>query len=177
MIQWAMANGLVQLEARHGTALEAFLAAFDATPQDLHAYFCGRDWPIERAVQALQDLAVGQELKPGRVPSSTFFWEHQGQLQGVINIRHRLTPGLEQTGGHIGFCVAPVHRGQRVASRMLRGALEHCKRLQIPRALLTCDSDNLASARTIEGAGGQLERDEWLEAEQRDQRWYWIDLG
>ena len=60
---------------------------------------------------------------------------------------------------------------------MLAAALDHCRRLGIRKALLTCDSDNAASASTIEGAGGQLERDAWLEAEQRHQRWYWIDLA
>ncbi|MDF1838243.1 MAG: GNAT family N-acetyltransferase [Planctomycetota bacterium] len=172
-----MVNGLVQLQHHHAGALENFLRAFDATPGDLHGYFCPRDWPIERVVEDLQNLGQGVDIKSGWVPCSTYFWEHDGELQGVINIRHHLNPGLEQTGGHVGFCVAPDHRQKGVATRMLASALEHCRGLGITRALLTCDSANGASARTIESAGGKLERDEWLESEKCHQRWYWIDLA
>jgi predicted acetyltransferase len=44
----------------------------------------------------------------------------------------------------------------------------------IDRVLITCDDDNIASARTIEGAGGALEdvRDTPLGRTRR----YWIDL-
>ncbi|MCP5021994.1 MAG: GNAT family N-acetyltransferase [bacterium] len=111
------------------------------------------------------------------VPCPTFFWQQAGVLQGVIHIRHSLVPSLEITGGHIGFPLAPAHSGQGVASRMLASALTECRRLGIKKALLTCDSNNEGSSRTIENQGGRLERDEWLESTQKNQRWYWIDVG
>ncbi|MBL4770457.1 MAG: GNAT family N-acetyltransferase [Planctomycetes bacterium] len=170
-----MTGQLVNLGLTHTAALEAFLEDFDATPEDLHGYFCQRNWTIEKVVTALQDMASGTDLKEGLVPCSTYFWEQSDMLQGVINIRHRLNPSLELHGGHIGFSVAPAHRGKRVASRMLEAGLLICQELGIEKALLTCDSSNEASRRTIEGRGGRLEKEECLVSAQARQRWYWID--
>ena len=171
-----MKGQLVSLGMHHAEALEAFLQEFDGSPVELHGYFGGRDWPIERAVEALAAWGRGENLQEGWVPCTTWLWEDQGTLQGMINVRHRLTPALEQHGGHIGYAVAPSHRRKGVATAMLAAVLEPCRRLGIRRALLTCDSDNPASARTIERNGGVLDREGWCESQQRMQRWYWIDL-
>jgi predicted acetyltransferase len=94
----------------------------------------------------------------------------------VINVRHYLTPSLEAWGGHIGYCVAPTRRNKGVATRMLAAVLEPCRQLKIERALLTCDSENVASWKTIEANGGALDREDWCELGKCTQRWYWIDL-
>jgi predicted acetyltransferase len=172
-----MKGRLVSLEAHHGDALESFLLEFDSTPEDLHGYFCGRDWTIDRAAVALAAWSRGEDMQEGWVPCSTWFWEADGALQGVINVRHHLSPGLEQVGGNIGYSVAPSHRRKGVATAMLAAVLEPCRHLGIHRALLTCDSDNPASSRTIERNGGVMDREGWVESEQRMQRWYWIDLS
>ena len=171
-----MSGKLVTLENRHSGELETFLCGFDAHPEELHGYFCERDWPIERVVHVLAAWERGEETPEGFVPSSTWFWKEEGVLQGVINIRHRLTAKLEEWGGHIGYAVAPSHRKKGVATRMLAAALERGKRLGIPRALLTCDGENIASQKVIEANGGILEREAWLDPYNCTQRWYWIDL-
>ena len=167
---------LVSLAAVHSDALETFLREFDADPEELHGYFCQRDCSIEEAVRLLDAWGRGEELLEGWVPCSTWFWESGGALEGVINVRHWLTPGLREIGGHIGYSVASSHRRKGVATAMLKAVLPHCRTLGIERALLTCDSENPASARTIEANAGVLEREGWLESAQRTQRWYWIDL-
>ena len=167
---------LVSLDLRHADALEAFLCEFDANPEELHGYFCGRDWPIERVVKTLTESSKGKGIQEGWVPCSTWFWEEQGALQGVINVRHRLTPGLRKVGGHIGYAVAPTHRRLGVATRMLAAVLPHCRQLGIKSALLTCDSDNPGSLKTIEANGGRLEKEAWYAPEKRTQRWYWISV-
>ena len=172
-----MNGSLVSLAACHAAALETFLQDFDAAPKQLHGYFCGRDWPIEKAVASLQEWSRGENIKSGWVPCSTWFWESEGALMGVINVRHWLSPSLHQTGGHIGYSVAPSHRRKGVATAMLAAVLDNCRKLGIDRVLLTCDANNIASIRTIEVNGGTLEKEEWLASEQRIQRWYWIDLN
>jgi predicted acetyltransferase len=172
-----LAGQLVSLSAVYKDALETFLREFDADPEELHGYFCQRDCSIEEAVRLLKAWGCGEEIQEGWVPCSTWFWESGGTLQGVINVRHRLTSGLREVGGHIGYSVARSHRRKGVATAMLKAVLPHCRALGIQRALLTCDSDNPASARTIEANGGVLEREGWLESAQRMQRWYWIDLN
>ena len=167
---------LVPLSLDHKHALEVFLCEFDGCRDELHGYFCDRGASIDAAVQLLSDWGRGQSLGDGWVPCSTWFWESEGVLQGVINVRHRLTPRLEEMGGHIGYSVAPSHRRKGVATAMLREVLAHCRALAIRRALLTCNAANEASARTIESNGGVLDREGWCELEQREQRWYWIAL-
>ena len=166
---------LTRLDLRHADALEVFLAGFDGREDELHGYFCDRHAPIEQAVAELAAWASGDGLPDGWVPCTTLFWELDGALTGVINIRHHLTPQLEQIGGHIGYSVGPAHRGRGIATAMLGGALNECRRLGIDRALLTADASNVASCRTIEHHRGILEKEESHEGEL--QRWYWIDLG
>jgi predicted acetyltransferase len=66
--------------------------------------------------------------------------------------------------------VRPSRRAQGHASRALALAVRRCAELGIDRVLLTCDEDNLASARTIERNEGVYEdtrngkRRYWIEA-------------
>lgn len=76
---------LTKLHSRHGEALEAMLADFDADPSELHGYFCERDWPVDRCVDALGAWARGEQLADGWVPCSTWFWEAGDALQGVMD--------------------------------------------------------------------------------------------
>lgn len=172
-----MPGSLTTLSTHHKNQLEIFLTEFDVDPSELHGYFCPRSWPIERVVKSLDGWGRGVGLDDGWVPCTTHFWIKDDVIQGVINIRHSLTPSLEEIGGHIGYCVAPTQRRQGVATSMLAAALPLCQRLGITRALLTCDAENVASAKTIERCGGILDREAWSERAQKTQRWYWIDLS
>ena len=167
---------LVSLKVHHRDALEAFLSEFDGDPDKLHGYFCPRDSTIEKAVHLLSAWSRGEEIDPGYVPCSTWFWQEEGVLQGVINVRHWLTDDLKRHGGNIGYSVAPSHRRKGVATAMLGAVLEHCRDLGISRALLTCALENPGSYRTIEANGGVLDREEWIESMRYVQRWYWISL-
>ena len=172
-----MSGSLISLSAQYETQLESFLSEFDHQPHELHGYFCPRGWEITQVVDSLDAWSRGEWFKEGWVPCTTRFWIEDHVLQGVINIRHQLTPQLEEVGGHIGYCVAPSQRRKGVATSMLTSTLPLCRQLGISRALLTCDADNIASARTIERNGGVLDREGWSDREARTQRWYWIDLS
>ena len=167
---------LTTLGTQHALALEVFLQEFEPVPDELHGYFCDRSWPIERCVGMLAANARGEQLGEGWVPCSTWFWAHDGVLQGVINVRHHLSPALREFGGHIGYSVAPSHRRRGIATAMLAAVLGPCRSLGIKRALLTCDALNIGSWRAIEACGGRLEKEEASGPERALQRWYWIDL-
>ena len=98
-----------------------------------------------------------EALPEGRVPSSNRWIVEDGRVVGTIAVRHALTPSLRVEGGHIGYAVAPGSRRRGVASAALVLALELAARRGIERVLVTCDSHNVASARTIESRGGVLE--------------------
>ncbi len=110
-------------------------------------------------------------LPEGRVPCSYRWIADDDAMVGFVAIRHRLNAFLLEEGGHIGYSVRPSRRRQGFASRALALALEEARRLGLDRVLLTCDDDNLASARTIEVNGGVLE------TVRHAKRRYWIGLS
>jgi predicted acetyltransferase len=102
----------------------------------------------------------------------THFWIVDGAgFVGYLALRHALTPFLFEEGGHIGFSVRPSRRREGHATRALALALPQAAELGLDRVLLTCDDDNEASRRTIEGNGGVYEDS------RKGKRRYWIDLG
>jgi predicted acetyltransferase len=90
---------------------------------------------------------------------------------GFLALRHALTAWLLEEGGHIGYSVRPVRRGQGHATRALELALRRSAELGLDRVLLTCDEDNEASARTIEHHGGVHEDT------RNGTRRYWVETG
>ena len=166
---------LTPLRLEHGDALERFLLQFDDDPNSLHGYFVERNAHIGNAVELLEAWAVGDQLAEGWVPCTTRFWEVDGELGGVINVRHYLSDALRTEGGHIGYSVAPSHRRQGIATWMLSAGLDLCRELGIERALLHADTANVGSWKAIEYNNGQLEG-EALASDGELMRTYWIDL-
>lgn len=81
---------------------------------------------------------------------------HEDGYAGRLSIRHRLNDRLRVIGGHIGYDVRPSARRRGHATAMLRVALPLARELGIESALVTCDTDNVASRKVIEAAGGVL---------------------
>jgi predicted acetyltransferase len=113
--------------------------------------------PWAKYLHKRDDNRRGIGLSPRWVPS-TFLGAFCGRdLVGRISIRHKLNDFLLEEGGHVGYCVRPAQRGQGFANEILRQGLVIARAEGIDRVLLTCDDDNLASARIIERHGGILE--------------------
>ncbi len=112
-----------------------------------------------------------------RVPDSVFFLldTERDRLLGAVNIRHYLNDALLKEGGHIGDGIRPSERRKGYATEMVRLALEECRKLGIQRVLMTCDKDNIGSARSIIKNGGVLEN-EFINGEGQVEQRYWIEL-
>ncbi|UGT60475.1 GNAT family N-acetyltransferase [Nocardia asteroides] len=97
-----------------------------------------------------------------------------GEVLGGIALRYGTSDAVLRAG-HIGYGVRPSARRRGVASRALAGMLEIARERGMGQVLLLCADGNVASARTIEKAGGVLEsvRDTELGPARR----YWIALG
>lgn len=104
--------------------------------------------------ELISKMKSGGYPKPDFVPMDSFFIQSDGHILGEVYIRHGLSPGLEQVGGHIGYKVRPSCRNQGVATAALRLALKKLHSMNIERALITCKSTNTASARVIKKCGG-----------------------
>lgn len=111
------------------------------------------------------------ELPEGRVASAYRWVVEDGRVVGTVAIRRDLTPALLVEGGHIGYAVAPFARRRGVATAALRLALAVAASHGNDPVLVTCDDDNVASARTIEACGGHLEQT--VDGHRR----YWVATG
>lgn len=95
-------------------------------------------------------------------------------MVGAVNIRHDLNDYLLKYGGHIGDGIRPSERRKGYATEMIRLALEECRKLGLTRVLMTCDKNNIGSAKSIIRNGGILENEVW-ENDSVKQR-YWINF-
>jgi predicted acetyltransferase len=130
-------------------------------------------------VRHLHQMARGVGLKPGWVPYSVFWSVSPGLplIVGELHIRHWLVPSLEKEGGHIGYTIAPSLRGKGLGTQQLALGLEKARTLlDMDRVLVTCDTDNLASARVIQKNGGVLESEGISDYSGKPVSRYWIDL-
>ena len=117
-----------------------------------------------------------ETVADGWVPSSTLLGiDETGRIVGMIDIRHRLNDYLARFGGHIGYSVRKSERRKGYATHKLTQALDVARQLEIPKVLITCAKDNVASAATIRKGGGILEN-EVYEDYVLMQR-YWIDIN
>lgn len=105
------------------------------------------------------------------VPGTTLWWVEGATFLGRVGIRHRLNDRLRTGGGHLGYWIRPSARRQGHARAAFLAGLAVAQRLGIDPALVTCDDDNLASRRIIEGAGGIFEQ------QIGDRRLYWVYGG
>ena len=115
------------------------------------------------------------ESSPDWVPNSTYFAVVDGRLVGMTNIRHHLNEFLLNTWGHIGYGVRPSERRKGYATQILSLALIECRAFAIDKALVSCDKDNIASAKTILKNGGVLEK-EINQADGSILQQYWIPV-
>jgi predicted acetyltransferase len=134
------------------------------TPEEFSAW-------LDR-VRRESDTSVPPE--DGKV-HATYWWIVEGNTYlGAITLRHDLNDFLREVGGHVGFGVRPSARRRGLARWALRAVLSRARSLGLERVLVTCDDDNVASARTIEANGGRLE--DVRETGSGPKRRYWIEL-
>lgn len=117
-----------------------------------------------------------ETVRDGLVPATTYMAisTDDERLIGMIDIRHRLNDYLLNFGGHIGYSIRKSERQQGYATEMLSLALRECIKLNIKKVLITCDKDNIASAKTMINNGAILENE--ISEDNRITQRYWITL-
>jgi predicted acetyltransferase len=161
--------------ARYDSKLEARLAHTELEV-DRFDFLLGYDAsePWASYVRKLDDNRRGIDL-PGDWVPSTFVGALLGrELVGRASVRHQLNDFLLNMGGHIGYAVRPHYRRQGFGTELLRQALIVARADGVDRVLVTCDEDNIASAKIIESHGRVLE-DTRTDPNGPPRRRYWID--
>ena len=156
-------------EAEFHEMVEEFRAAgdlrYEPAPEDFPAY-----------LELLLNATRGLNLRPGIVPQNTFWLVRNGRILGRSKLRHWLTPELEHEGGHIGYDIRPSERRKGYGTMILKLTLEKARDLGLRRVLLTCDSENIGSARIIEKNGGKLSGDAVSNRSGMLISQYWIEI-
>ncbi|WP_087026542.1 GNAT family N-acetyltransferase [Thaumasiovibrio subtropicus] len=138
----------------------AFYEDFYKNDVDNAEFYSDGASDFARYVQQLQDEAQGINLPDGYVPCNHYWLvDDDKNVLGAIRIRHNIrNEFLALEAGHIGYDVAPSHRGLGYGKSMLKLALPKAKLLGIAEALITADEDNIASRKVIESNGGRFEK-------------------
>jgi predicted acetyltransferase len=154
-------------------------------PESLHVNGSGlwhlpetEQWDLtEAGCRRLIDVleAAAAEPENPRLVPCHFYWVTDGdeddvqeEVIGFLALRTRLNDWLFNEGGHIGYSIRPSRRRQGHATRALGLGVARAVELGIDRVLVTCDEDNVPSARTIERNGGAYEDS------RNGKRRYWI---
>ncbi|MEU4715849.1 GNAT family N-acetyltransferase [Micromonospora purpureochromogenes] len=110
----------------------------------------------------------------GRVRCTYRWIVDSERVLGGIALRHELNDFLLLVGGHVGYGIRPSARRSGLATWALGRMLGEARALGLDRVLITCEVDNIASAKTIEHHGGVLE--DLRDTELGTARRYWIKL-
>jgi len=112
--------------------------------------------PFSHFLNTIRNREKGIDLPVNFVPVSILAGFVGNAIVGRLSIRHKLTPLLQEFGGHIGYGVIPEYRRKGYATEMLKQALPICKELGIKQVMLTCDIDNIGSYKAMEKNGAYL---------------------
>lgn len=130
-------------------------------------------------IEQCRKAETGEELPEGSVSNTWLLYvrEADSRVVGILNLRHTLTPGLENFGGHIGYCVRPSERGKGYGNMILSDCLKYCKEKRMDKVLLTCRDNNEKSKRIILKNGGVYEDMRRDENHGKNMERYWITLS
>jgi predicted acetyltransferase len=143
-----------------------------------------KTWQYDQAVEDFAkyvqdrlDWKEGKSLPEGWIPASTFWLvRNKNVILGTSSLRHKLTKHLRNIGGHIGYNIRPSERRKGYGTLILALTLEKARELGLTRILVTCDEDNIASAKIIEKNGGKLKNIYVNKELKQPKRQYWIEL-
>lgn len=124
----------------------------------------------------LSKQSRAENLPPDRVPANEFWLVAGNRVLGRSKLRNWLNPALKREGGHIGYDIRPSERRKGYGALILKLTLAKAKDLGLNRVRLTCDADNIGSAKVIENNGGALSGRAFSEKSGVPILQYWIEL-
>jgi predicted acetyltransferase/8-oxo-dGTP pyrophosphatase MutT (NUDIX family) len=177
MLAWNAHSDKIDLIEPNLGLQEDYLALLDEHRQAREDFFDDESArnDFSAFLNRLERESQGLDLSPGLVPATTcWLVKNDEMILGESRLRHSLTPALEHHGGHIGYIIRPSQRRKGYGTLILALTLEKARLLGIQHIRITCDSDNLGSARIIEKNGGMLSGQVKSERSGKIISQYWI---
>lgn len=112
----------------------------------------------------------------GLVPATLYFLtDDTGRIYGAIHLRHELNDSLRMFGGHIGYGIRPAERRKGYATLQLKLLIDEMRTMGYKEAMVTCDIENVGSAKTIEKNGGIMTS--IVDTDKGKGKIFWIKIG
>lgn len=126
-----------------------------------------------------QSYRTGNNIPENHVSSNYFWLIENSEFIGEVSIRPKLTDELLRRGGHIGCGVRYSKWNEGYGTELLRQALLKAMSMNLYDVLITCNDDNIGSAKIIEKNGGLLENklENIVDGKQILTRRYWIHIS
>lgn len=126
-------------------------------------------------IDKLRQAAQGRGLPLGWVPYRTYWLVRDARtIVATSSLRMADTPHILHEAGHIGYGTRPSERCKGYGTIICARTIQEASRLGFRRILITCDSDNAASARIIEHNGGVLENQVVSQLTGKLKNRYWV---
>ena len=127
-------------------------------------------------LKRMRERETDKVREKGLVPATLYFLvDEKNKICGALDIRHELNEYLEKFGGHIGYGIAPSERKKGYGKIQLKLGLEKAKKIVLKKVLITCDDNNIGSAKTIEACGG-IYNDTLADAEANRIKRYFVEV-
>ena len=171
---------MIRLIVPNEDYLRSYMEAYDEYARNRVSTYAFTDASSCDVFEKFDRYRNERDLRPDRVGEDKYWLvdDERARFIGEVAIRHRLNDALLRRGGHIGYGVRCSEWNRGYGTRLLALALERAKEMRISPVLVTCNDDNLASARVIEKNGFVLEDKVVVSTDGKDilTRRYWKSL-
>ncbi len=160
---------------------ESYLQLVNAAKQDGDIHEMGNAYreneSFDAMINRLQDRARGKNIANRDVPSSMKWMIENNEVVGTIDLRHILNQNYFERLGHVAYYVHPMKRNKGYASEALHLAIAWYQKRPVNKILITCYSDNIASAKVILNNGGIFEKSVPDSRSSKMINRYWITIN
>lgn len=140
----------------------------------LHEFSDISDWLNHLFLYENRDTMPNKSFVPGH--QYVLLRPADNKVLGMLHLRLELNDYLKEIGGHIGYSIAPSERNKGLGTEILAHGLKKASEFQLDKVLVTCDEDNLGSAKIIEHNHGVFDSLIFDEFSKKYIKRYWIDL-
>ncbi|WP_270279493.1 GNAT family N-acetyltransferase [Vagococcus bubulae] len=145
---------LVLIEEIDIPTIKHFKESFNQTHDIIHgANQLQRSKNIEKWLQDVTILKT-KDYKQSVQTTHYALINQLGEMVGISDVKHHLTPYLQKEGGHISYSISPTYQGKGYGTLLLKETLKKAHTLGLKKVLLTCKETNIASKKVIENNQG-----------------------
>ncbi len=116
---------------------------------------------FDAVLETMKAQSKGEELPEGYVPQTIYYLWDDDTIVGTFHFRHYLCESLIEGSGHIGYYIAPEHRGKNYGTMGLKLLIDEVRdRIPEDEIYLRVNRDNPASLKVMLNNGGYIHHED-----------------